>query len=116
MVDSKTPNFRVIIVGGGIAGLTVANALQAAKIDFILLEGRGDHTSVIGGVVMLDPCSGRILDQLGCYKELEDGTIALSSETQIYPNGDEVVHRKDWLNVWGRRYVRCKRSMQTRGH
>jgi cation diffusion facilitator CzcD-associated flavoprotein CzcO len=33
-------NFRVIIVGGGIGGLTLANCLQHANIDFVLLEGR----------------------------------------------------------------------------
>jgi 2-polyprenyl-6-methoxyphenol hydroxylase-like FAD-dependent oxidoreductase len=33
-------NFRVIIVGGGIGGLTLANCLQHANIDFVLLESR----------------------------------------------------------------------------
>jgi 2-polyprenyl-6-methoxyphenol hydroxylase-like FAD-dependent oxidoreductase len=33
-------NLRVIIVGGGIGGLTLANCLQHANIDFVLLESR----------------------------------------------------------------------------
>jgi monoamine oxidase len=33
-------SFRVIIVGGGIGGLTLANCLQHANIDFVLLESR----------------------------------------------------------------------------
>jgi flavin-dependent dehydrogenase len=33
-------SFRVIIVGGGIGGLTLANYLQHANIDFVLLESR----------------------------------------------------------------------------
>lgn len=33
-------DFRVIIVGGSIGGLTLANCLQHANIDFVVLEGR----------------------------------------------------------------------------
>jgi 2-polyprenyl-6-methoxyphenol hydroxylase-like FAD-dependent oxidoreductase len=32
--------YKVVIVGGGIAGLTLANALQKAKINYVLLESK----------------------------------------------------------------------------
>lgn len=71
MTPSKT-KFRVIIVGGGIAGLTLANALQNAGIDFLVLEGRSEIAPSIGASIGLFPNGSRILDQLGCYEELEN--------------------------------------------
>jgi heterodisulfide reductase subunit A-like polyferredoxin len=44
-------SFRVIIVGGGIGGLTLANCLQHASIDFVLLESREEiGLHIVGGV------------------------------------------------------------------
>ena len=43
MTCPKEPEgFRIIIVGGGITGLTLANALQNAGADFLLLESRSE--------------------------------------------------------------------------
>lgn len=39
MTDERT--FRVIIAGGSVVGLALANALEKAGIDFVVLE-RGD--------------------------------------------------------------------------
>ena len=82
-------DFRVIIVGGGIGmsshllhlllwtnrltgGLTLANCLQHAKINFVLLEGRKNIGSDIGSGVGIDVPAARILDQLGIYSDLEN--------------------------------------------
>lgn len=53
---------RVIIVGAGWAGLTVANALRNAGVDYVLLEGRSRiggraHTVEIAGVPVDLGCS-----------------------------------------------------------
>jgi 2-polyprenyl-6-methoxyphenol hydroxylase-like FAD-dependent oxidoreductase len=64
-------NFRVIIVGGGVGGLTLANCLQHAGIDFVLLEGREKIGLHIGAGIGVDPAASRILDQLGVYSDLE---------------------------------------------
>ena len=53
---------RVIIVGAGWAGLTIANALRNAGVDYVLLEGRSRiggraHTVDVGGVPVDLGCS-----------------------------------------------------------
>ncbi|KAE9370063.1 FAD/NAD(P)-binding domain-containing protein [Stipitochalara longipes BDJ] len=64
-------DFRVIIVGGGIGGLTLANCLQHANIDFVLLESREKIGMHVGAGVGIDPPAARIFDQLGVFSDLE---------------------------------------------
>lgn len=61
---------KVIIVGGGISGLTLANCLQHADIDFVLLEGRENIGLHHGAGVGIEPSGARILDQLGVYADM----------------------------------------------
>lgn len=75
---SNCLNMRVVIVGGGIAGLTLANALQQANIDYVLLEGRAVIDPQVGASIGILPNGGRILDQLGCY----DGIFERTAPTQ----------------------------------
>lgn len=69
-------DFRVIIVGAGIGDLTLANCLQHAGIDFLLLEGREEIGLHVGAGVGLEPNGDRILDQLGVRSDLEAELIA----------------------------------------
>jgi 2-polyprenyl-6-methoxyphenol hydroxylase-like FAD-dependent oxidoreductase len=89
-------NFRVIIVGGGLGGLTLANCLQHANIDFVLLEGREKLGLHIGAGIGIDPAASRILDQLGVYSDLE-GTFVGTAPTKSNVLRD--VHGK--INVEG---------------
>jgi 2-polyprenyl-6-methoxyphenol hydroxylase-like FAD-dependent oxidoreductase len=61
-------NFKVIVIGAGIVGLTMANALERAGIDYVLFEKYPDILSPQhgAGVAML-PFNVRVLDQLGCF-------------------------------------------------
>ncbi|KAK8071479.1 monooxygenase [Apiospora hydei] len=72
--QDKRP-LTVIIVGGGIAGLTLANALQHAPADitFVILEARDSLASRLGAGIALVPNGSRVLDQLGVYADLEPG-------------------------------------------
>lgn len=63
-------DFRVIIGGGGITGLTLANMLQLYGIDFVLIESNPDITLKGGAGISLLPHGNRILDQLGLYNKL----------------------------------------------
>lgn len=65
-------SFRVIIVGGGLGGLTLANCLQHAHIDYLLLEGREKIGLHVGAAVGIEPQGARILDQLGVLSSLRD--------------------------------------------
>lgn len=57
----ESSGFRVIIAGGGIAGLTLANALQLANIDYVLLEGRNVIAPQVGASIGIGPSGARIL-------------------------------------------------------
>ena len=65
--DSKRP-FRVIVVGAGIAGLTLSNALQRADIDHVVLEKHKQVVFPSGASIGMWPHGSRLLSQLGCLK------------------------------------------------
>ncbi|KAK4942872.1 hypothetical protein LTR10_017448 [Elasticomyces elasticus] len=68
---------RVVIVGGGVAGLALANALEKADIDYVLLEGRTEIAPFIGASVAMTANGFRILDQLGCADIILNATYPL---------------------------------------
>lgn len=61
---------RAIIVGGGLAGLTLASALEKAGVDFVLLEARARFDPQVGASIGLNAGAMRILDQLGAAQEI----------------------------------------------
>ncbi|OTA54368.1 FAD/NAD(P)-binding domain-containing protein [Hypoxylon sp. EC38] len=66
-------NFKVIVVGGGPVGLTMANALAKAGIDFVVLELRPAVAEDEGASLVLGPQSMRVLAQVGiidCLKRI----------------------------------------------
>lgn len=68
MAQSK--GFKIIIAGGGIAGLTLAVILEKFDVDYVLLESHGDIAPEVGASIGLFPNGLRILDQLGCYEAI----------------------------------------------
>lgn len=60
-------DFKVIITGGSIAGLTLANMLDKLGIDFVLLEAWREIAPQVGASIGLLPNGLRVLDQLGLY-------------------------------------------------
>jgi 2-polyprenyl-6-methoxyphenol hydroxylase-like FAD-dependent oxidoreductase len=71
--------FRVIIVGGGITGLALANMLEKYEIDFAVLEKHEDLTPQLGAGYAMLPHGARILDQLGCFEKLESLSMPVNS-------------------------------------
>ncbi|KAF7508603.1 hypothetical protein GJ744_009152 [Endocarpon pusillum] len=63
--------FKVVIVGGGIAGLTLANALQYAGVDYVLLEAKSEIALQLRASIGIAPNGSQILDQLLCYDAIE---------------------------------------------
>lgn len=86
--------FRVIIGGGGLSGLTLANALERAGVDYILLEGRDTIAPQVGASIGIFPNAGRILDQLGCFDAIEKVITPLGTYNNRYSNGD-LIHTSD---------------------
>lgn len=64
--------FKAIIVGGGIAGLTLANMLERFDIDYVLLEGHDHIIPNIGASIALSPNGLLVLDQLGVYEAIRE--------------------------------------------
>ncbi|KAI1017868.1 hypothetical protein LB504_003974 [Fusarium proliferatum] len=63
--------FKVIIVGAGVTGLTLAHCLAKAGTDFVLLD-KGVVAPSFETTITLQPHGCRILHQLGCL----DGVLA----------------------------------------
>ena len=67
--DTKQ-SFKVIIAGGGIGGLSLANMLQKHGIDYVVLEAYPDIAPQVGASIGFLPHGLRILDQLGIYQDI----------------------------------------------
>ncbi|KAI0147395.1 FAD/NAD(P)-binding domain-containing protein [Xylariaceae sp. FL1272] len=63
--------FKVIIVGGGIGGLSLANMLETFDIDYVLLEARHDIAPKEGAGIGLMPNGSFILEQLGIFEAIK---------------------------------------------
>lgn len=106
MTDTSEPaSFRVIIAGGGIAGLTLANALQHAGVDYLLLESRPVIASQVGASIGLGPNGSRILDQLSCHEDIERETEPLEWAGLHAANGDDLLPRDDVFQLIHARWV-----------
>jgi 2-polyprenyl-6-methoxyphenol hydroxylase-like FAD-dependent oxidoreductase len=102
MAESRP--FRVIIGGGGISGLTLANALEKANVDYLLLEGRDTIAPQVGASIGIFANGGRILDQLGCYDMLKEQTVPLDMFHNRYENG-KLIYTNNSVPLTTKRYV-----------
>lgn len=62
--------FTVVIVGSSVAGLSLANMLQANGIDFVILEAHPTVAPQVGASIGLLPHGNLILDQLELYDKV----------------------------------------------
>ncbi|OMP83695.1 Zeaxanthin epoxidase, chloroplastic [Diplodia seriata] len=77
---------QVIIVGGGITGLTLALMLQHLQIDYVLLEAYKSVTPNVGASIGLYANGLRNLDQLGVYEDV--CKVAQSAKLHIVRDGE----------------------------
>lgn len=82
--------FRVVVAGSGIAGLAVSHALQLANIDHVVLEGHSDICSHVGASIGLWPNGIRVLDQMGCWKDIEKHCVPMNDSYNRLPDGSVV--------------------------
>ncbi|KAK1675242.1 hypothetical protein BDP55DRAFT_715840 [Colletotrichum godetiae] len=71
--------FKIVIVGGSVAGLALANMLEKFNIDYVVLEAYPEIAPQVGASIGLLPNGLRILDQLGCYE-----AYRARAEDQVY--------------------------------
>ncbi|KAK1637694.1 FAD binding domain-containing protein [Colletotrichum phormii] len=62
--------FKVIVVGGSVSGLSLANMLERLDIDYTLLEAYPNIAPQVGASIGLLPNGFRILDQLECFEPI----------------------------------------------
>ncbi|GKZ25789.1 hypothetical protein AbraIFM66951_010010 [Aspergillus brasiliensis] len=87
MVNTQEPPFRVLIVGGSVAGLILAHCLERANIDYLILEKGDDVAPQVGASIGIMPNGGRILEQLGLFGEIERVIEPLNRANISYPDG-----------------------------
>jgi len=118
-------NVDVIVVGGGIGGLSAANALAMSGLKVRLLE-RGSSFGEVGAGLQLAPNCTRLLDQYGLLEEAKqlgvipdkmlmrdavDGTVITQMDLRDlekrYGYPYLVIHRSDLLDIFKRA---CERN------
>lgn len=62
--------FRVIVVGGGLVGLTAAHILGKANIDFVVLEKHATISPYLGSLLSIMPTTYRVYDQVGILEPM----------------------------------------------
>lgn len=86
MEQTRPAPFKVIIAGGSVMGLAMANALEQASIDYIVLEKREIAPS-IGASIAIYPHIAKILEQLGVWRAVTEATYPLLRRVQCDYDG-----------------------------
>lgn len=82
--------FKVIIVGAGPAGLSLAHALTLAKIDFVVLERRETVSIDVGASLVLAAPTLRVMEQFGLLEKLLGISCELRSNKSLDIKGNEL--------------------------
>lgn len=80
-------NFRVIIVGGSVAGLVLAHCLNRAGIEHLILEKGNEVAPDLGASIGIMPNGARILEQLGLHEKIEQCIEPMSISHITFPDG-----------------------------
>ncbi|KAI3325427.1 putative monooxygenase [Xylariaceae sp. AK1471] len=96
----ETPgSFRVIIVGGGLVGLSAAHALWKAGINFALLEKHDTPLSSQGTTLAFWPQTFRIFNQLGLFDAVQPLLSQINRAPVISPKDAKIIMEDDTLNL-----------------
>ncbi|KAJ2988242.1 hypothetical protein NUW58_g4083 [Xylaria curta] len=86
--------FTVVIVGGSVAGLTLANLFEKFEINYVLLEAYDNIAPQLGASIGLPPTGLRILDQLGCYEAFRSQAGGCDYQSSIRGFDGRIVDEK----------------------
>ncbi|KAK5657322.1 hypothetical protein OQA88_3386 [Cercophora sp. LCS_1] len=87
-----TKKFKVIVVGGGLSGLTVGHCLAKAGIEFVILEGRPEGEQLPGTTVTIWQQNMRVFDQLGLMDALYELNSPIEYKANLLPDGS-ILHK-----------------------
>lgn len=79
--------FKVLIVGGSVAGLTLAHCLERLGISFEVLEQGEEISPQVGASIGILPNGAFILDQLGLFEPVEKAIEPLEFARICYADG-----------------------------
>ncbi|GKZ25541.1 hypothetical protein AbraCBS73388_001182 [Aspergillus brasiliensis] len=79
---------KVIVAGGGVAGLSLALMLEKHGIDYLLLEAYPKVVATVGAGIALAPNGLRIIEQLGCYEDLQKCSAGADQVHVRKPDGE----------------------------
>jgi FAD dependent monooxygenase len=96
MALPSPPNFKAIIVGGSVAGLTLAHTFQRANIPYILLEARDTISPQLGASIVIMPNGARILDQMGLYEGLKREVMGPMKKAYVWREDGRGVSCNEW--------------------
>lgn len=91
MSSIQLPPFRVLVIGGGLAGLTAAHALRKANIDHVVLERGKNAAPATGASIAIYPHGARILQQIGCLQAAKNACTPMKSFVNRMPDGKSIV-------------------------
>ncbi|KAL7942026.1 FAD binding domain protein [Trichoderma barbatum] len=86
MAQEERP-FRIIVVGGGVAGLVASNALQRLGVDHVVLEKYSDIAPPLGAGISMWPHGLRVLHQLGYLPAILNAAVPISRFCSRDPSG-----------------------------
>lgn len=78
--------FKIIIVGGSVVGLVLANVLEKAGIDYVVLE-KGEIAPHLGASISVLCHASKVFDQLGVWKTMLDSTLPLMDRQHFDESG-----------------------------
>jgi len=102
----KDRPFKVIIVGAGVSGLTLAHCLHKAGIDYVVLD-KHPVAPAWGASITIHPLGARILHQLGCLDALDAKCTPMHNMWNRGPDGKSY-HCEPFFDQLTKRYAHIK--------
>ena len=93
--DRKRP-FRVIVVGGGIAGLALSLCLSKAGVDHVVIEAYPEIASPRGASIGFWPHGMKILSQIGCFEDIKKQSVPMEYSYDRLPSGKPASAGRLW--------------------
>ena len=102
-MEKEEKRFRIIIVGGSVAGLTLAHCLEKSNIEYVILESHHDIAPDVGASIGIVTNGGRILDQLGIFDDILD-VIEPLEKTMYWTETGKLIMQDEAPRVIQERY------------